>query len=317
MAATEEQVKDIVHETPARSAWRTERERLETFLSRRVRSTPQGLRKTSPLELFDPLMGMAFRLSGLAGAGRRNACLPTVSRVAFRFAHLPAAFHGYRILLVTDPHSASLPEAIHYAARLADGLHPDLVLLGGDYQCRGKPAATESVRCLAPLLGALTPPDGMLAVLGNHDRLDMVEALGAHGVAVLANESATIRRGDEHITVVGLDDVHCFYTEAAPAALKRCAEGFRIALVHTPEAADLAAASGYALYLAGHTHGGQVCLPGGRHIFTALDSHHHLASGAWTHRGMHGYTSRGLGVGGVPVRFHCPPELVLITLERA
>ena len=59
------------------------------------------------------------------------------------------------------------------------------------------------------------------------------------------------------------------------------------------------------------------CLPGGRPIMTALDSHRRLAAGAWEWRGMRGYTSTGVGTGDPPVRFNCRGEVALLTLVRA
>jgi hypothetical protein len=151
-------------------------------------------------------------------------------------------------------------------------------------------------------------------VLGNHDHHEIVEPLEAAGVRMLINEHISIARGDGIISVTGLDDVHRFYTPDAERALRARPDQFALALVHSAEMADIAAAAGYALYLSGHTHGGQICLPGGRAVFTALDSHHRLAAGQWQWDGMLGYTSRGVGVG-QRARFNCPPEIVLLRLR--
>ena len=92
--------------------------------------------------------------------------------------------------------------------------------------------------------------------------------------------------------------------------------GFRIALVHSAEIADHAAAAGFGLYLCGHTHGGQICLPNGRSLFTRLRRCHFGARGEWRAGAMIGYTSNGLGVGEVPLRFNCRGEIAMITLRR-
>ena len=125
-----------------------------------------------------------------------------------------------------------------------------------------------------------------------------------------------LERSSERITVTGLDDVHHFYTEGARQALIGTASGFKIALVHSAEVADVAAEAGYALYICGHTHGGQVCLPGGRPIITHLTQHRFAAAGLWRFGQMTGYTSRGVGVSGPPVRFNSRGEVGLITLRR-
>jgi hypothetical protein len=89
-----------------------------------------------------------------------------------------------------------------------------------------------------------------------------------------------------------------------------------LALVHSPEFAAEAAEAGYSLYLCGHTHGGQVAPPGGRPILTPLSRNHRLARGLWQHGGMTGYTSRGAGVSGVPLRYYSPAEVTVVTLTR-
>ncbi len=134
---------------------------------------------------------------------------------------------------------------------------------------------------------------------------------------MLVNESAILRRSDDAIVLTGLDDVHYFYTERARAALAAAPAGFRIALVHSPEAAGEAARAGFDFYLAGHTHGGQIALPGGRPLLTNLHRHRAYAAGPWRCGAMAGYTSRGIGVSLVPVRFNTRGEVTLITLRRA
>ncbi len=111
--------------------------------------------------------------------------------------------------------------------------------------------------------------------------------------------------------------MHYYYTQATARALRAAPAGFRIALVHSAELADVAAAAGFSLYRAGHTHGGQVCLPGGRPILTHMSRLRGYASGLWRCGAMAGYTSTGVGVSSVPVRFNTRGEAVLITLRRA
>ena len=159
--------------------------------------------------------------------------------------------------------------------------------------------------------------DRRLAVLGNHDPTDMVRPLEELGFEVLLNCSITLQRGTDEIVVTGLDDVHRFFTHNALNALLQAPEGFRIALVHSAEVADHAAAASYSLYLCGHTHGGQICLPNGRPIVTHLRRCRHASAGIWSERTMIGYTSCGLGVGDVPLRFNCRAEVAVITLHRS
>jgi predicted MPP superfamily phosphohydrolase len=171
------------------------------------------------------------------------------------------------------------------------------------------------VRPLARALRGVRVRDRRLAVLGNHDPAEMVEALQPLGFETLVNRTLTLRRGDAAVHVTGLDDIHSFYTPAARRALDAPHEGFRIALIHSPEMADHAAAAGYGLYLSGHTHGGQICLPGGRVVFSQLVRCQHAASGLWRDGDMVGYTSPGLGVSPPMVRFNTRGGAAVITLR--
>ena len=145
----------------------------------------------------------------------------------------------------------------------------------------------------------------------------MVPAFEGIGIEVLVNETRRIQRGRAHIHLSGMDDVYDYYTLAAGATPERIPEGFKIALVHSAELADVAAESGFRLYLAGHTHGGQVCLPGGKPIVTHMNSYRRYASGLWRHGTMVGDTTTGVGVSGLPVRFNTRGEAVPITLNRS
>jgi len=136
------------------------------------------------------------------------------------------------------------------------------------------------------------------------------------GIRVLGNETVCIQRDGSEIYLTGVDDVHYYYTDMALEALESSPEGFKIALVHSPEIYDLAADHGYALYLAGHTHAGQITFPNGRPIVKHLNHGQHLAAGLWQHQGMIGYTSSGAGVSGLPVRYNTRGEISLITLRK-
>ena len=286
-------------------------------------STPDGLvpwwrkRLSSRLVTF---CGWLVRPTPIHLLGRRNALRPQLTELELRFRSLPAAFDGYRILHLSDTHLDLLPGLAPIARRLLAGLEVDLLALTGDVQGRHHAPIDRSTELLAEALEGLIVRGPRLAVLGNHDPVAMVQALERQGFEVLLNRSLALDRAGERLRVTGLDDVHCFYTEAAAAALRGTAGedgSFRIALVHTAEMADHAAAAGYALYLSGHTHGGQVCLPGGSPVVTHLARCRHAARGLWRERHMIGYTTTGLGISGPPLRFNCPGEAALITLRRS
>lgn len=281
---------------------------------------PDGPRPSWPGRVFASgvrMFGLGARLAGLHPLGRRNALDVRLVTVSFSFPDLPCAFDGYRILQLSDTHLDFLHELSVIAARLLSGVEVDLLALTGDVHSHHRSPIAASTVPLADLLKAVRVNDRRLAVLGNHDPADMAEALEKIGFEVLINRSITLERAGQRIAVTGLDDVHRFFTPAALHALAAAPDGFRIALVHSAEVADYAAAAKYALYLRGHTHGGQICLPGGRLIVSNLRRCRHAGVGIWSEGGMIGYTTRGLGVGDVPLRFNCRGEISLITLLRS
>lgn len=299
-----------------RAVWREARRRMEADLAGRRRHTMRGPVAASALIGLTEAAARVLHWAQLAGPVARRAGNFVVERHAIGFADLPPALDGYAILHLSDLHVGNVPGLMARAGAALAEEQADLVVLTGDYQTQGLPSAPEAAAEIAQLLAPLRPTDGTVAVLGNHDSHAMAEALDGLGLRVLVNETVTVGRDGAAMHVVGVDDVHAFYTSAALAALGRRPPGFSIALVHTPELADVAAEAGHRLYLCGHTHGGQVCLPGGRPLLTALDSHRELASGRWRRGAMEGYTSRGLGSSRPPLRLNCPPEAAVLRLYR-
>jgi uncharacterized protein len=282
--------------------------------------SPAGPRPRWRGELFGVavrVFGLGMRAVGLYERGRRNALAAQFVKLDLAFAGLPAAFDGYRILHLTDTHLDALPELAAVASNMITGVEVDLLALTGDILANPKAPPKSAIAPLADMLAGLVVRDRRLAVLGNHDPAIVVESLEDIGFEVLLNQSITLARKGQRIVVTGLDDVHCFYTEAARLALFEAHDDFRIALVHSPEIADHAAEAGIALYLCGHTHGGQICSPGGQALLTRLTRCRHAASGLWQEGSMAGYTSHGLGTSWPPLRYNCPGELTLITLRCA
>jgi predicted MPP superfamily phosphohydrolase len=298
--------------------WLDNRRRMEERIIReRRRQNVDGERYHPSFNLVNGTMTTVFGMLGLIKSGRRNAVDFRIHRLEMTHPALPDGFDGYTLLFLSDLHAASVPEVLVKAAARIPELKFEVAVLGGDYQCFGVPSAKETCRFMAPLLSALRAKAPIYGVLGNHDRHDLPPEMEQHGVEMLINRHVVLERGGDRLILVGLDDIHAFYSEAAPAALRQLPEGFRIAVIHSPEFAEQAAAAGVSLYLAGHTHGGQVCLPGGRPIITAMERRHDpVAVAQWNCHGMRGYTSSGLGSGTPPVRFNCRPEMVLITLRR-
>lgn len=296
--------------------WATRR---QAILAGRHWSSPNGLRSRWRHAAFSRLLDAAGRLFAFTpwhARGVRNALDLELTRLDLKIEGLPAAFDGYRILHVSDSHLDILPAVAEVAARLLDGVEVDLLALTGDVHGLARHPLRQSVEPLKRALAGVVVRDRRLAVLGNHDPVEMVEALEGLGIETLVNRTTTLSRDGKVLHVTGLDDVHNFYSPAARAALDRKVEGCRMALVHSAEVADHAASAGCALYLCGHTHAGQVCLPGGRPVFTQLVRCRHAASGVWREGAMLGYTSPGLGVSPPALRFNSRGGAALITLRR-
>jgi predicted MPP superfamily phosphohydrolase len=138
------------------------------------------------------------------------------------------------------------------------------------------------------------------------------------GVTMLLNEAILIERDGARFHLAGIDDAHFFRVDNIEKAASGIpAREFSILLSHTPEIYRQAAHADFDLLLAGHTHGGQICLPGGVPITLDAVLPRRMGAGAWAYHGMSGYTSRGAGSSVVPARFNCPPEITLHHLRSA
>jgi len=294
-----------------RRAWRAQREEMEaTPAGKRWRGRVRGQLYGTARRAHD-----VFRPTRLFRWGAARALALETTELEVRLPDLPAAFDGYRILHLTDLHLDNIDDTAGAAADCIADIACDLCVITGDIRDNIHAPLEPLIDRLGRLLGAVRAADGILGVLGNHDGAAMVAPMESLGMRVLVNETVTLARGADLLHATGLDDVHRFETEAAHAALDAAPDGFCIALVHSPEAAGRAAAR-HRLYLTGHTHGGQLCLPTRKPVATGLKRHRDLASGVWRHGDMVGYTSRGIGACVIPFRAFCPGEVVRVTLKR-
>jgi hypothetical protein len=257
-------------------------------------------------------------ITSLYEKGRKNAGRLKVEKVQIDVKSLPAEFNGTRILLLTDIHVDAIEGIVSRITDISSELEYDFCILGGDYSFGLDDGhGTECAHKMNVLAQRLVAKSPVYGVLGNHDRYKMAETLSNAGVHMLVNESTAISKGNSCIHLVGVDDSHYYEADDIELAHSAVADGeFRIVVAHSPEPFRRIAASGANLQLSGHTHGGQVCLPGGRAVVTSSSIPYRVVKGRWSHHGMQGYTSRGVGASGVPVRFFCRPEITLITLGR-
>jgi predicted MPP superfamily phosphohydrolase len=297
------------------SAW------LETRLvmeGRRIRTTPDGPRRDLPMRALKAAMGPGLRTVGLWRRGLANGLDIEYRIVELALPRLPREFDGYRILQISDPHFDAAPGLGDRIVRAVENAEVDLCVLTGDFRSAERSPFTQTaiLEPLEQLCRTVRAADGMLAILGNHDVAGMVDPFERLGLQVLINRTHHVRRGRQALAITGLDDVHRYYTPAADAALAaHDPQGCGIVLAHSPEMAGEAAAAGHALYLCGHCHGGQVCLPGGRPVIRHLSRHRDLYGGLWRYGEMWGYTSTGAGLSEPPVRFNCRGEVTEFRLR--
>ncbi|HKK34521.1 MAG TPA: metallophosphoesterase [Desulfomicrobiaceae bacterium] len=266
---------------------------------------------------YHVLIKTAFKWSGLLPRGMANALAFTIREIPVSDPALPAAFDGYRILFMSDLHLDGLNGLPERLCGLLPSLEADLCLLGGDYRMASYGSFNGARERLARIVPYITARDGIAAVLGNHDCVEVLETFMKLGVVPLVNDSMEVARGADRIWLAGVDDPHSFKAHDPDMAFADIPAGaWTIFLGHSPEVYHEAWEHGAALYLAGHTHGGQVRLPGRGPIFTHSRAPRAFAADRWEYRGMQGYTSSGVGVSGVPVRFNCPGEICIIILKK-
>jgi predicted MPP superfamily phosphohydrolase len=235
-----------------------------------------------------------------------------LSTVDVPVSGLPAELSGLRIGLVTDVHRSRWVSADDVAAAVALTMsaRPDLIVLGGDYVTWGD---RQYVGAAAESLSGLSAPYGVFAILGNHDDdHDMPAALAKQQVQVLRDARTRVAFGTAAIELVGIR----FWTKRQGdiAALIKDAKDPVVLLAHDPRRLTEAAALNVPLVLSGHTHGGQVVLPGAGAIAARKFP---VVSGLAQRGRTTLFVSRGVGTVYVPIRINCPPEVALLTLRSS
>jgi uncharacterized protein len=243
-----------------------------------------------------------------------------LTRPTISLPTLPPAWDGVRIAQLSDIHVGRLVslEDARDAVDLANSLEPDVIVLTGDYVSR----ADAITRALVEVFRNLRAPEGVFAVLGNHDywihRDQMIRTIEQAGIDMLVNEHRILRRGRAELCLAGVDD---YWSEDPGPDLAAALAGVpesacRILLAHNPDyVEDLTGTPRVDLALSGHTHGGQVNLPLlGPPVLPIR--HRKYAAGLVAGPHCPVYVSRGLGMVEVPVRLNCRPELPLLTLRR-
>ena len=256
------------------------------------------------------LLRNSLKLAGLYWRGHKNAQRIRVRHNEVSLPELPPRFDGFTILQISDLHVDLNPGAMQRLIKLLPKVQYDIAVLTGDFRGRTFGSFDATLEGLARVRSHLK--ELVYGVLGNHDTVRMVPGMEDMGIRMLLNESEPIVRGDQQIHLAGIDDAHYYRADNIEKAAAGIPQGcVSVLLSHTPEIYSQAAHTGFDLMLSGHTHGGQICLPGGVPILLEADLPRAFGAGAWRHAGMAGYTSVGTGSSVVPVRFNNRPEMAL------
>jgi hypothetical protein len=249
--------------------------------------------------------------------GRRGALTTHINRIQINFENLPAAFDGTKILFISDFHIDTLPELETKILNLARGVDYDFCILGGDYEVENDTTSKSAKQIIERIAKGFAERTPVFGVLGNHDLYRMGELLESCGVKMLVNDSDVIEKDGQKLFIAGIDDCHYYLADDVTATSENLDDdAFGIMVSHSPEPYKKIHQAGFDLCLSGHTHGGQICLPGGIAVVANTTAPRYMLKGKWKYRGMQGYTSTGVGSSGVVVRFFCKPEIALITLRR-
>jgi len=253
-----------------------------------------------------------------------------VVRLTIHLPGLADSFHGMTIAQLSDIHYDNFTEPffVDRAVRRINALHPDLVLLTGDFVSKGPQmvSLTEShAQLCAAALSHIACPH-RYAIMGNHDYavgVDLVtDALQGHDIPVLWDAHTALERGSDRLWLVGLKDISAPGPPNLARAMPPKGTEPTIVMVHEPDYMDDLMASPLGrradLVLAGHTHGGQICVPVlGATFRPPLGKNYVSGLFHFPHENKTSllYVNRGLGTVGLPLRLYCPPEITLITLS--
>ena len=271
--------KDILTILEQRLGRRHARQRLGIEKDHEAQVFGQGI-NFFHIENLAPLIRAGLMATGLYWRGISNAAKVDLRHNRIESPHLPKAFDGFTIVQLSDLHVEMSGAAMECVIDLLGEARYDVCVLTGDYRGKTWGPYDKTLAGMARVRAALKGP--IYGVLGDHDTICMVPGLEAMGIRMLLNESDVIERGGQRLHLGGIDDAH-FYgmenIEKATAAIPH--DVFSILISHTPEVYRQAAHADFNLLLSGHTHGGQICLPGGIPITLNSVLPRSMGSGAW------------------------------------
>jgi predicted MPP superfamily phosphohydrolase len=299
-----------------RQVWAMNRFWMEMQNLKTKRYGKKGLHHWYQFLVMVKVFKLLLHFTGLYGRGIRNAQNIVLKEIPLYFSNLPAPFEGFTILHLSDLHLDCMKGIEDQILNTIAGRSVDLCVLTGDYRTELHGLHKHIIESLKYLIDRIDTREGFIGILGNHDSCHMVNPMEKIGINMLINSREFIHRQKAQIQIIGTDDVHYYYTDQALHALEHAGNDFTIALIHSLELHKVAAELGVDLYLCGHTHAGQVCLPGGIPIFTHSAGGRRYSHGHWKYMDMQGITHAGVGTSAIPVRFNSQGEILIYTLHK-
>jgi uncharacterized protein len=248
-----------------------------------------------------------FKIFGIMKIAHREAHdLQSKNQIIY-FENLPKEFNNFKILFLSDIHFDMVKNIKDSLLKIVNETDFDICIFGGDYVYKRREIYSDNVRAFyCELITAIQEKSRKIyGILGNHDKYASGIFLETLGVKMLVNESVKIENNNEAIYISGIDDP-CYF---GAHDFESCKEGindnkcFKILISHSPGTYEDAEKFNYSLSLNGHTHGGQICLPGGGMIFSNTSAPRKFAKGYWKYKKLHGYTSNGIGCRALPVDY--------------
>lgn len=283
------------------------------------------------MSYFDPVYLLRTTLTlgtGLALGLSASSVLEThtiaTENLRFTLAKPQPGIDGFRIVQISDLHFGPYTgeREVRAAINAAHAAHPDLVVLTGDFVTAtwifhyGHRPVSKIDPC-AEVLRDLCCPCGVFAILGNHDwgtDADVVAGtLAGAGIRVLRNEAVPIERRGARFWLAGVDSASVHAADLDRTLAPVPSGEPVILLAHEPDFADEAARYPIDLQLSGHSHGGQIVIPGMPGYLPPLGRKY--PRGLYNVGKMKLYANRGIGVSGAPLRFNAPPEVTVIELR--
>ncbi|MBF0119930.1 MAG: metallophosphoesterase [Desulfobacterales bacterium] len=268
------------------------------------------------MELIYIFLKYFLKLIGLYKRGLKNSVDYKIEQIPVYLKNLPPQFNNFKILQLSDMHANMIYDEGRGLINTLKKLKADLCILTGDYRFLTHGSYKEAIEQTKEIVKAIDATHGFWGILGNHDFIEFVPGLEDSGIKILLNESVKVQKDGAEFYLAGIDDAHLYSCHDIYKALSGVpSKAITILLSHTPETFVEANEAGVDYLVCGHTHGGQICLPGGVHIFANAKCPRKLCSGLWRYKNLLGYTSRGTGSSSLNVRFFCPPEITIHELK--